>query len=61
MRNPELPKLLRNIGATKDTQIKIIYEQSAVELEKLEKIYKLVEVPRHVSIIDLLEILNEAP
>ena len=41
MRNPDLPKLLRAIGATRPTEQHVIYEQAAVELEKLEKIYQL--------------------
>lgn len=62
MRNPDLPKLLRAIGKANsmfgDDGTRVIYDQSAIELEKLEKIYALTERPRQLSIIDLLEILN---
>lgn len=38
MRNPDLPRLLREVISDDD-----LLEQAAIELEKLEKIYKLVE------------------
>lgn len=46
MRNPDLPKLLRAIGNSEHGQTggrHVIYEQAAIELEKLEKIYQLAE------------------
>lgn len=44
MRNPDLPKLLRAIGASQNAKEEgrgVIYEQAAIELEKLEKIYQI--------------------
>lgn len=44
MRNPELPKLLRARRDVMQSEgLQVIYDQSAVELEKLEKIYKIID------------------
>lgn len=44
MRNPSLPKLLRARRDVMQSEgLQVIYEQSAVELEKLEKIYAIVD------------------
>lgn len=72
MRNPDLPKLLRaakgyNDGFNKQEIEQL--EQAAIELEKLEKIYKLVEdTPAYrfatnggQLMATFIEILHEAP
>lgn len=44
MRNPALPKLLRAIGSSETharTGCNVIFEQAAIELQKLEKIYQI--------------------
>lgn len=63
MRNPDLPKLLRVIGGSEYVQAcggRIIYEQTAIELEKLEKIYTLIDnaVDDMHFMTDVVEILK---
>ncbi len=44
MRNPDLPKLLRALKLSANNHgTEVIYEQAAIELEKLEKIYKIAD------------------
>lgn len=64
MRNPDLPKLLRAIGnSTASFGNAIIFEQAAIELEKLDKIYKLCDENKgsDMGLLDVVEILYEAP
>lgn len=61
MRNPALPKLLRAIGNISDNHREgkyVIYEQAAIELEKLEKMYILCS---HTDVVidEIRNILND--
>lgn len=65
MRNLDLPKLLREYGSghTKcygNSHLEKMLEQAAIELEKLEKIYKLID-DKDYDFVQVIEILQEAP
>lgn len=48
MRNPDLPKLLRARRDVMQSEgLQVIYEQSAIELDKLEKIYQWAKDNKH--------------
>ena len=57
MRNPDLPKLLRSIASS--GVVGGVVEQAAIELEKLEKIYKMLDRKDYYpQVNDVIEVLN---